>query len=266
MAMSVSTPTTPPEVLRGPDGLRVLNLSGYRFVALDDPEVLRHDLQQQAKAGGLRGTVLLATEGINFFVAGEPEPVRAWLRALRSDARFATIEVKESWSDVVPFRRLKAKVKREIIRMDHPTVNPASRRAPAVAPVVLKRWLDQGRDDDGRPVVLLDTRNEFEVQCGSFEGALDLRLARFTQFPDEVRKCADGFQGYRIVSFCTGGIRCEKAALYMDEVGIENVVQLDGGILRYFEEVGGDHFNGTCFVFDERMSLSGELMPAEIAT
>jgi UPF0176 protein len=152
------------------------------------------------------------------------------------------------------------KVKREIIRMDHPTIRPESGRAPSVAPATLRRWLDQGRDDEGREVVLLDTRNAFEVDYGAFDGARDWRLERFTQFPDAAAAAAADLDGKTVVSYCTGGIRCEKAAIYLRESGVD-AYQLDGGILGYFEQVGGDHWSGDCFVFDEREALTPTLAP-----
>src|SRR5699024_7613554 len=120
---------------------------------------------------------------------------------------------------------------------------------------------DQGHDDDGRPVVLLDTRNAFEVDYGAFSDAIDWRIERFTQFPDAVRANRADLEGATVVSYCTGGIRCEKAVIFMRELGLDNVFQLDGGILKYFEEVGGDHYDGDCFVFDGREALAPDLTP-----
>ncbi len=219
-------------------------------------------LLERASALGLRGTILLASEGINLFLAGAPAALREFLRTLREDARFAAIKAKESWSDSQPFRRLLVKVKREIIRMNQPAVQPSEGRAAALDPVILARWLGQGRDDEGREVVMLDTRNAFEVEHGRFEGALDWRLSRFSDFPLAFRQHRDELAGKAVVSYCTGGIRCEKAAIYMREAGLPHVYQLDGGILKYFELAQGRHFRGKCFVFDERALLDSELQPA----
>lgn len=240
----------------------VLNVSAYRFAGLPDAPALRERLAARAAALGLKGTILLAEEGINLFLAGAPEPVRGFLDELRADPRLADLEAKESWSRQVPFARLRVKVKREIIRMNHPAVQPAQGRAPAVAPATLKRWLDQGCDDAGRPLVLLDTRNAFEVDQGTFDGAVDWRLHKFSEFPQALRRHRDALAGKAVVSFCTGGIRCEKAALVLREAGLEAVWQLEGGILRYFEDQGSAHFHGECFVFDERQALTAELRPA----
>jgi UPF0176 protein len=240
-----------------------LNAAAYRFVHLDDPYAVRSRLLQQALGFGLRGTVLLADEGMNLCIAGPDAAVREWLAALQLDPRFAALDPKLSFSTAVPFKRLIVKVKREIIRMNHPLIRPETGRAPAVDAKTLARWLDAGTDDAGRPVVTLDTRNAFEVDAGRFRGAIDWRIGRFSDFPQAMVAHRAELEGKTVVSYCTGGIRCEKAALYMAEAGATNVLQLDGGILRYLEEVGGRHFEGNCFVFDEREMLDESLAPAQ---
>ena len=161
----------------------ILNISAYKFVPLPDAEDLRVLLQARAQALALKGTILLAEEGINLFLAGPADAVRGFVAQLHHDARFADIAPKESWSASQPFRKMLVKVKGEIIRMNHPTIRPANGRAPAVAPATVRRWLEQGVDDNGRPVVTLDTRNDFEVDHGTFEGAIDWRITKFTEFP-----------------------------------------------------------------------------------
>jgi len=243
----------------------VVNIAAYRFVTLDDLPALQAAAREQASACGLKGTVLLAPEGINLFLAGTRAGIAAWLGWLRHGpafgARLADIEVKESLSAQVPFRRLLVKIKREIIRMDHPAIRPEAGRAPAVDAATLARWLRRGRDDRDREVVMLDTRNAFEVDHGTFRGAIDWRMDRFTQFPAAVRAHKDELAGKTVVSFCTGGIRCEKAAIYMAQAGVEHVYQLEGGILKYFEETGGEGYDGECFVFDGREALDPALRP-----
>jgi UPF0176 protein len=242
----------------------ILNISTYKFVTLADPEALRAQLQGNAAANQLKGTILLAEEGINLFLAGPAEGVRAFVGYLRADARFADLMPKESWSAATPFLRLKVKVKREIIRMNHPGIRPEAGRAPSVAPAVLARWLAQGHDDTGRPVVTLDTRNAFEVDHGTFAGAIDWRIAKFSEFPDAVQAHRDQLDGKTIVSFCTGGIRCEKAAIYLQDIGLDHVYQLEGGILKYFEDTdGAPGWQGGCFVFDEREALGAQLTPLQ---
>ncbi|QKO21394.1 sulfurtransferase [Rhodoferax sp. BAB1] len=237
----------------------ILNISAYKFVPLPDAQVLRERLHQRASDLGLKGTVLLAEEGINLFLAGPEPAVRAFVAALHQDPRLADLVPKESWSARQPFRKMLVKVKREIIRMNHPTIRPAQGRAPAVPAATVRRWLDQGHDDNGRPVVTLDTRNAFEVDHGSFEGAIDWRIHKFSDFPQALQDHRAELEGKTVVSFCTGGIRCEKAAIFMQESGLAHVYQLEGGILKYFEETGGAHFRGECFVFDEREALGADL-------
>jgi UPF0176 protein len=237
----------------------VLNIAAYQFVSIDDAAALQPVLFAAASDAVLKGTILLAHEGINLFLAGPPTGMAQFLQKLRSDPRFATLAVKESWSERVPFKRLRVRCKREIIRMNHPTIRPEQGRAAAVDAVTLKRWLDQGCDDTGRPLMLLDTRNTFEIQTGRFAGAVALGINKFSEFPAAVRAATASLEGKTVVSYCTGGIRCEKAALYMNEIGLTNHWQLEGGILKYFEVVGGAYFEGQCTVFDERLALDASL-------
>lgn len=239
----------------------ILNIAAYKFVTLPDLQTLRERLLDTALALSLKGTILLAEEGINLFLAGAPGDVRRFLDTLHADTRFADLEVKESWSEHQPFRRMLVKCKREIIRMNHPAIRPESGRAPSVDAATLARWLDAGHDDEGREVVMLDTRNGFEVDAGAFDHAIDWRLARFSDFPAALLAHKKELAGKTIVSYCTGGIRCEKAAIFMREAGLEHTLQLDGGILKYFEQVGGRHWHGECFVFDEREGLDPGLRP-----
>jgi UPF0176 protein len=238
----------------------VVNISCYKFVTINDRDALKTMLTERCTALGLKGTILLAPEGINLFLAGGHDAIDAIFAQLRADPRFADLQPKQSLSDAPPFKRLRVRLKREIITMKQPLVRPEAGRAPAVAPRVLKAWLDRGCDDDGRPLVLLDTRNDYEVAAGSFVGAVDYALASFGEFPAQLSP--QTFAGKTVVSFCTGGIRCEKAAIHMQAVGVERVYQLDGGILKYFEEVGGAHYRGDCFVFDARTALKPDLQPA----
>jgi UPF0176 protein len=245
--------------------MSIVNLAAYKFVSIESTPDWREPLRARCEALGLRGTILLAPEGINLFLAGPREATDAFLDYLRHDALFAgkftDLQVKESLSDQQPFGRMLVKLKREIITMHSPAIRPEAGRAAAVDARTLKRWLDAGRDDSGRPVLMLDTRNAFEVDVGTFSNALDYRIDKFSEFPQRVAEHREDFEGKTVVSFCTGGIRCEKAAIHMKEVGIENVYQLEGGILKYFEEVGGAHYHGECFVFDYRTALNPALEP-----
>jgi UPF0176 protein len=244
----------------------ILNLSAYKFITIEDGAAWRPHVLDRCAALGLRGTILLAPEGINLFIAGAIEPVRDFMHYVRTDplfeGKFADLHFKESLSDTQPFGRMLVKLKREIITMKKPAIRPEEGRAPSVDATTLKAWLDRGHDDQGRPVVMLDTRNAFEVDVGTFDHALDYRIAKFSEFPRVIEAHREALRGKTVVSFCTGGIRCEKAAIHMKEVGIEHVYQLEGGILKYFEEVGGAYYTGDCFVFDDRTALNPALAPA----
>lgn len=238
----------------------VLNIAAYRFVPIDEPEALADSVRGQAAARNLRGTVIVAEEGINLFLAGAEDEVRGFLAWLRADTRFAGIEAKESRSGEVPFARLKVKRKREIVPFwrDHGAV---ADDAPMLAPGTLRRWIAQGHDDDGRRLVLLDTRNREEVAHGTFHGAMTLPINDFTALPQALAPHREALADATVVSFCTGGIRCEKAAPWLRAHGMDNVLQLQGGILGYFERVGGEGYDGRCFVFDERVALDADLRP-----
>ena len=244
----------------------ILNIAAYKFVALDDLPALQSALRERSGALGLRGTVLLAPEGINLFVAAPPDAVAGFRRFLDHHpglgARLAGMPVKQSWSATQPFDKMRVKIKREIIRMDQPQIRPGQGREPAVDAATLARWLDAGRDDAGREVVMLDTRNAWEADAGAFDGALDWRLAKFSDFPAAAAAHRGEMDGRTVVTYCTGGIRCEKAALALQAVGLQRVWQLDGGILGYLERQGARHWHGRCVVFDERGALDERLAPA----
>lgn len=251
--------TTPPPAATP----AVVNISCYKFVSLDDLPGRQARLAVQCEALQLKGTILLAPEGINLFLAGPRPAIDAVMATLCADARLADLCPKESLSAEQPFKRMKVKIKREIITLNRPQIRPEAGRAPAVAPEQLRAWLDAGCDGEGRPVVLLDTRNAFERDLGSFADCVDFRLGKFSEFAPAVEAHAADFAGQTVVTFCTGGIRCEKAALLMQDLGIERVYQLEGGILKYFELVGDAHYQGGCFVFDEREVLGSDLRPSD---
>ena len=234
----------------------LLNIAAYRFVSIEQPAALRPLLRGLCERLALRGTILLAPEGINLFLAGEAAKVEQFLAELCADARFAGLEAKRSWSETQPFGRLRVKLKREIITLRRHDIDPARRPARRLAPAQLKAWLDAGRE-----LLLLDTRNGFEVAAGTFEGARNLNLRSFTDFPSAVGTIDEAWKDRPVVAFCTGGIRCEKAAPLLESEGFREVYQLDGGILKYFEQCGGAHYRGECFVFDERVALKPDLKP-----
>ena len=237
----------------------ILNIAAYLFVSLDGLPDLRTKMLNECNDRGLKGTILLTGEGINLFLAGTEIELRGFLDWLRADPRFQALQVKESWSEDQPFKKMLIKLKNEIIRMNHPAIRPEEGRANFIKPKKLLEWLDRGTDDLGRPVVMVDTRNAFEVEYGTFENALHFNIEKFTEFPKAITEHKEALADKTLVSFCTGGIRCEKSGLYMREIGMEHSYQLEGGILKYFEEVGSAHYKGSCFVFDEREALEPTL-------
>jgi UPF0176 protein len=244
-----------------PGSSAVINISAYKFVNIHDLVSLRGQFERECRKHELKGTVLLAPEGLNIFLAGTKAQIEAFLAFLSMDARFSDLPVKHSPSRIQPFRKLRVRIKREIITMRRPLIQPEKARAPAVTPEQLQRWLQKGQDDEGRAIVMMDTRNAFEVDAGTFQNCVAYRIHKFSEFPDIVETKVDEFQGKTVITFCTGGIRCEKAAIVMQQAGYERVYQLEGGILNYFEKVGGAFWNGSCFVFDEREGVTPDLQP-----
>ncbi len=237
---------------------RVINLSCYKFTPLGDLESWKVKLFEACTIQGIKGTILLAPEGINFFLAGTQEQLAVVLALIRSMPGLADVMPKESPSAEQPFKRMLVKIKQEIIAFGIPGVDPARKPSPKLKAAELKRWLDEGR-----PVVMLDTRNKYEVRMGTFRGAIAPDIWNFRDFPKAIEKLPADLKDRPVVMFCTGGIRCEKAGPFMEMLGYKNVHQLDGGILKYFEEVGGDHYDGECFVFDERVGLDPKLQPTD---
>lgn len=231
-----------------------LNISTYQFAPLEGLPELRERLLAACTAGALRGTILLSTEGINVFLAGRREAVMAVVDLIRTVPGLETLAPKESWSGEQPFNRMLVKIKKEIIAFGVEGIDPARRTSPKLPARMLKQWLDEGR-----PVTLLDTRNDYEVKMGTFRGARPAGVDHFRDFPAAVRGLPEELKKQPLVMFCTGGIRCEKAGPFMEREGYEQVFQLDGGILKYFEECGGAHYDGECFVFDRRVGVDPAL-------
>ncbi|OGT60111.1 MAG: hypothetical protein A3E85_03385 [Gammaproteobacteria bacterium RIFCSPHIGHO2_12_FULL_45_12] len=227
---------------------KITHIAAYQFLPLTNLLTLKASLLARCHALGLKGTILLSQEGINLSLAGHAPVVADFQAFLASDPRFASLVYRESYSDSPPFNAMKVKIKKEIITLDQPSVDAVKERAPAISPRELKQWLDDGRD-----ITLLDTRNDYEVAYGTFIGAIHLRIAHFSHLPRALT-ALDRCQP--LVMFCTGGIRCEKAAIYLLNHGFKEVYQLDGGILNYFATVGKAHYQGDCFVFDERIAIS----------
>ena len=231
----------------------IVNIAGYRFVDLPDRDNLRAPFKSTCDEVGLLGTILLSHEGINFFLSGKQFAIEHFLNYLESDNRFKGIPIKISHSDRMSFRRMNVRLKKEIISLGIDSIRPAESTGDSITPHEFKALLDQGRE-----IVVLDTRNDYEVRLGTFEGAIDLNLSTFREFPDAVAE-SEIDKNQTVVMFCTGGIRCEKASAVMMQQGWSDVRQLEGGILGYFEEVGGEHWNGDCFVFDRRVAVDPAL-------
>lgn len=239
-----------------------INLSGYRFLPLDYLPVLQADLHEALLATGVLGTILLADEGINVALAGTRQQCDAARAVFESDPRFRGLWLKESDSDFRPFSKLKVRIRHEIIAFDGAGAGTRQLQrpeAPAIAPDTVARWLDENRD-----FTLLDTRNTYEIESGTFERAEHLDIAHFRDYQRAVKQALDEGRldpDKPVVTFCTGGIRCEKAAPWMIEQGFREVYQIDGGILNYFERTGGKHWEGDCFVFDDRVEIDKDLQP-----
>ncbi len=230
------------------------NISTYYFTHLTDLKPLRERLLERCKAWELKGTILLSTEGINLFVAGTREKIDLLMQELWKIPGLEGLNPKFSDSTHQPFTRMLVRIKKEIIAFGVEGIDPAKRTSPKLKAIELKKWLDEGR-----AITLLDTRNDYEVKLGTFDKALPIGVNHFRDFPLAVAKLPEKMKDEPIVMFCTGGIRCEKAGPYMESVGFKHIFQLDGGILKYFEEVGGAHYQGDCFVFDQRVGVDPHL-------
>ena len=240
---------------KAPTGIVVAAL--YKFVKLQDCAAMRTPLLERCDKLGITGTLLLAAEGINGTIAGSRSSIDQILEYLRRDPRLADLEHKESSAEKPPFYRMKVRLKNEIATMGVPGINPAELVGQYVKP---QDWNALISDPD---VLLIDTRNDYEVKVGTFKGALDPHITTFREFPEYVRNNIDPGNKPRIAMFCTGGIRCEKASAYMLEQGFTEVYHLQGGILKYLENVPEDEslWQGECFVFDQRVAVGQGLSP-----
>jgi len=236
-----------------------LNVSGYRFTTLNNLDTLQPDMLTALKEAGCMGTILIAEEGINVALSATPEAIAKARAYFESDERLAGLWLKESWSEIQSFTKMKVRIRPEIITFDGGKTRGAEgyEKAPAITPETLKMWLDEGRD-----FVLLDTRNDYEIRSGTFSNAIDIDLVNFRDFPTIAKKAIESGQlptDKPVVTFCTGGIRCEKAAPYLADAGLKEVYQIEGGILNWFEQYGNEHWDGDCFVFDDRHVITPQL-------
>jgi UPF0176 protein len=229
----------------------------YKFVSIADPAALRETLLARVRESDIKGTILVAHEGINATVAGSDEHIRSFLSWLRTDPRFAGLVSKESYADETPFRRFKVRLKREIVTLRQPEADPTKRVGTYVKP---EDWNALVSDPD---VIVVDTRNAYEVGIGTFKNAVDPGTRAFSEFPEFVSENLDPEKHRRVAMFCTGGIRCEKASAYMLAQGFPEVYHLEGGILKYLEVVSPEQslWEGECFVFDQRVALDYGVRP-----
>jgi len=232
----------------------VVNIAGYKFEPLKDPVDLVRIYQQKCDDLKLKGTMLISKNGINFSLAGTKEATDTIITFLEEDNRFLNIPLKITYSETQPFRRMKVRLKKEIISLGRKDINPRELTGERITPQDLKNLLDNKED-----VLVLDTRNEYETRVGKFENAIDLNLDTFRDFPKAIESLPEEYKDKQIVMYCTGGIRCEKASAVMMKAGFADVKQLEGGVLDYFKETGGAYWEGDCFVFDERVALDTEL-------
>ncbi|MCB5188637.1 rhodanese-related sulfurtransferase [Methylobacillus caricis] len=223
----------------------------YKFASLPDYQEIQPRLLAFCNEQSIKGTLLLAEEGINGTVAGSRTAIDALLAYLRKDTRLADIEHKESFTDELPFYRMKVRLKKEIVTLGIPGIDPNKKVGTYVKP---EDWNALISDPD---VIVIDTRNDYEYGIGTFKGAIDPQTTTFRQFPDYVSKNLDPAKNKKVAMFCTGGIRCEKASSYMMEQGFEEVYHLQGGILKYLENVPPEEslWEGECFVFDQRVAV-----------
>jgi UPF0176 protein len=236
----------------------ICNISSYKFI--DIPEALLIQIQSELKFTGkknnIKGTILLSTEGINLSLAGVKENIEAFQSHLASYHFFSDLTYKYSYSNFIPFEKLVIKIKKEIITFKIDSINPVKKTAPYITPQCLKEWYLENKD-----MILLDTRNDFEVEMGTFQDAIDLNLKHFRDFPEAIKNLPETYKNKPVITFCTGGIRCEKAALLLLQNGFKEVYQLQGGILNYFEQYQNEFYNGHCFVFDDRVAVTSNLEP-----
>ena len=232
------------------DKKKVVNIAGYRFVDLDDRDELREPFLNRCEELDLKGTILLSSNGINFSLSGSQESVDRYLEFLESDERFIGIPLKVTYNDYQPFRRMLVRLKKEIISLGMDDIRPVEFTGPNIKPNEFQEMLDNEEE-----VIVLDTRNDYEVRVGTFKNAIDLKIPSFRDFPEAVSNLPEEYKKKPIVMFCTGGIRCEKASAVMLKSGFENVKQLEGGILDYFKDTDASHWDGNCFVFDDRVAV-----------
>ena len=232
-----------------------LNISGYRFVAIEDVSATLDRIETFCSDLAIKGSVFVAAEGINISLAGDLLAVQSFISSLAKDQRFANIRFHHTYSEFVPFNKLIFKAKTELVPLGENPLVTHSYSHQYLTPAELVQWLDTDKD-----FTLLDLRNNFEFQLGTFEGAQQLAMDGFRQLPAKLEKIEQLPKDKPLVTFCTGGIRCEKGGPYLEKnFGFSEVYQLDGGIIEYLRSTSGNYWRGNCFVFDDRISLNNQL-------
>lgn len=227
--------------------MSILNIAAYRFVELSDLPAWKAIFRDYCQENGLKGSLVLSAEGLNLMLASTRDKIAAFKAFIEQFEPFKRLEYKESYSEFTPFKRMLVKVKAALTPLDAKVVPGKGNHLP---PRQLKQWYDEKK-----AFTLIDVRNDYEIEAGCFEGALSLNLKHFKDFADAVKALPESMREQVIVTCCTGGIRCEKVVPFMEAQGFKQVYQLEGGILQYLRECGEQHYQGACYVFDERVAI-----------
>lgn len=241
--------------------MNIINTAAYKFVRLDSLLERQSTLKSFCIENELVGTILISEEGINICLAGTEQNIAKFESYLKAQPAFSDIWFKHSPSDFMPFHKIKVRIKKEIITFRHENIRPGDYTVKHLDATEFKKWLDEGRE-----MVVLDTRNDYEVEEGTFVNAVNPNIRRFTDLTTAVEHQLGDKKDVPMVMFCTGGVRCEKAGPAVEALGFKEVYQLNGGILAYFEECGGAHYEGNCFVFDDRVLVDPNLQHVKTAT
>lgn len=236
--------------------MEYINISAYRFINLENLPLneLQNEFKSKAQELLIKGTILLSQEGINLYLAGKLSAIDQFKIFLDEFKEFQGLTYKQSFSDSIPYKRLFVKIKQELIPLGRSEVKPFEFTAPYLSPEQFKKWYEDNHD-----MIVLDTRNDYELDFGTFDNAINLNIKHFRHFPKAIEKLPNSAKQKPVVTFCTGGIRCEKAATYLLQQGFKEVYQLEGGILNYFDKCGEAYYQGSCFVFDNRTAVNPKL-------
>lgn len=234
--------------------MKVINTTAYKFISLDKLVQLREHLRTLGQELSLKGTILLSQEGLNLMLSGLEANMQIFKSNMLADQRFSDLVFKDSSSEYQPFEKLVVKIRPEIITFKQNDIRPEQHTVSHLDPDTFRQWLENERD-----ITVLDTRNQFELAFGKFVTAIDLKIDNFSDFAEAAKSLDPELKRKPMVIYCTGGVRCEKAGPFLESLGFEEVYQLDGGILNYFDKCAGAHYQGNCFVFDDRIAIDPQL-------